>query len=91
MVKVKLLYYLSWENKFVNPNGKIDLKRNFEAVGNAINDQFDSISKLANPNGQTYFETSVNWSNWFDLWLLATKFFTTENIFRIAKYECLKV
>ena len=60
MVKVKLLYYLSWENKFVNPNGKIDLKRNLEAVGNAINDQFDSISKLANPNGQTYFETSVS-------------------------------
>ena len=60
MVKVKLLYYLSWENKFVNPNGKIDLKRNLEAVGNAINDQFDSISKLAIPNGQTYFETSVS-------------------------------
>ena len=60
MVKVKLLYYLSWENKVVNPNGKIDLKRNLEAVGNAINDQFDSISKLANPNGQTYFETSVS-------------------------------
>ena len=60
MVKVKLLYYLSWENKFVNPNGKIDIKRNLEAVGNAINDQFDSISKLANPNGQTYFETSVS-------------------------------